>query len=101
MRERSSVPKRAPIWIVVATPARVEIDVAEAMSFQARGAHRVRLRENILLIHHRAGGYDCFLAEGAPAKIRLLTDVIDLCMCACLQKNCGCDKPGYDIDYSR
>src|SRR5882762_540916 len=69
MRERSHVPERATVLIAVAAPARIEVDVTETMSLQAGGAHRIGLRENILLIHHHAGGYNRLLAEGAPAKI--------------------------------
>src|SRR5258707_9493276 len=69
MREGSRVPERPPILIAVATPPGVEVDVLEAMSSQAGRAHRIGLRQNILLIHYRAGGYNRLLAECAPAKI--------------------------------
>jgi len=34
VRERSRIPKRATVRIAVAAPARIEVDVTEAMSFE-------------------------------------------------------------------
>jgi type II secretory pathway component PulM len=36
MRERSRVPERATVLVAVAAPTRIEVNVTETMSFQAR-----------------------------------------------------------------
>src|ERR1700728_355528 len=78
MWELGCVPECASIRIVVPAPARIEVDVLEAVSPQTGRAHCIRLRENILLIHHRAGGHDGLLAVSAPAKIRFCAQAIHL-----------------------
>src|ERR1700733_3132872 len=78
MRERGCIPERAPILIVAATPASVEVDVLEAVSFETGRVHRIRLGEDVLLIHDGAGGYDRLLAVGAPAKIGFCAQAIYL-----------------------
>src|ERR1700733_8363609 len=78
MRKLRCVPECASIRIVVSTPAGIEIDVPEAVSPQTGRAHGIGLRQNILLIHHRARGHDGLLAVGAPAKIRCCAQAIHL-----------------------
>jgi hypothetical protein len=81
VRELSRIPERASVAIGVAVPSRVEVDVLEAMRREAGGAHGIGLRENILLIHHAAGGNDGLLAVGAPALEGTLAQAVDLRQC--------------------
>ena len=94
-RERSRVPERATVLIAVAAPARIEVDVTEAMSFEAGPAHRIRLRENILLIHHSTGGHNRLLAVRAPAQVWPLADVVYLRKAAlrCSHKSAQQENP--------
>src|SRR6266496_210571 len=58
-------------------PARIEIDVDEAVVLQARGFECIGLRDHVRLRQEVA--LDGLLAEAAPAKIGFLAGVIDLC----------------------
>ena len=71
-------PAELIVRAVAGGPAGIKVDVDKTMVGKAAFLHRVRLRGDVLLIHHRAGGDDGLLAESAPAEIGALAYAVEL-----------------------
>src|ERR1700728_4677620 len=66
-----------PIGVKTPLPARVDIDVVEAVWLQSRGRERIGLGADISL--RQKAGIEGLLTETAPAEVRPLPDSIHLC----------------------
>src|SRR6267143_1432496 len=90
----------AAIFIGIAGPSAVQVDVAKSVSLETGSPERVGLRQDVCLCHDDGGRDNRLLAESAPPEIGLLADAIDLCACQCLRKKRSGDKQGCGVDYS-
>ncbi len=79
VRESRSVRDRPAVRIEATLPARVDIDVVEAMRLKPGGGQGIGLRGDIGL--GQKTGVDGLLAEGAPAEIGSFADSIHLRGC--------------------
>jgi hypothetical protein len=81
-RERGDVGKdrrignRPPVCVEAAHPARVHVDVFEAVSLQSRGLERIGLRHDVGLCQEIAR--QSLLAEAAPAEVGVISQAVHL-----------------------